>query len=80
MTKKRLGIGRWAVGGTAAIRKYDDDHYEFEREERHKAGFIDFPGMESEKAKPYNMFDLMEGGAGPSEEGYDNAQIAADDY
>lgn len=80
MTKKRLGIGRWAVGGTAAIRKYDDDHYEFEREERLKAGIIDFPGMDGGEAKPYNMFDLMEGGSGPAEEGYDNAQMAADDF
>jgi hypothetical protein len=80
MLNKRLGLGRWAVGGTSAIRQYNDDHYEFEREERARAGQIDFPGMDSGKQKEYNMFDLMGGGAGPQEEGYDNAQVAEDDY
>jgi hypothetical protein len=80
MMNKRLGLGRWAVGGTAAIRQYDDDHYEFEREERLKNGIIDFPGIEAAQGRQYNMFDLMEGGGGPAEEGYDNAQVAADDF
>jgi len=41
---KRLGMGRWAVGGTAAIRVYDQDQYEREKAERAQAGILDFPG------------------------------------
>ena len=39
---KRLGLGRWAVGGTKAIRQYDPEQQERERIERTKAGIIDW--------------------------------------
>ena len=44
MIKMRLGIGKWAVGGTKAVYSYDKDRYDLERDERAQAGIIDFPG------------------------------------
>ena len=31
MTKKRLGIGKWAIGGTKAVYQYDPDQWEENR-------------------------------------------------
>ncbi len=45
LVNKKLGIGRWAVGGTKLIYAYDPDYYDKEREMRAKAGIIDFPGI-----------------------------------
>ena len=42
---KKLGIGKWAVGGTKLIYAYDKDYYDLEREKRLSAGIIDFPGQ-----------------------------------
>jgi hypothetical protein len=42
--KMKLGLGKWAAGGTKGIYAYDKDRYDIEREERAKAGIIDFPG------------------------------------
>lgn len=42
--KKKLGLGKWAVGGTKAVYAYDKDRYDYEREERAAAGIVDFPG------------------------------------
>ena len=72
---KRLGLGRWAVGGTKAIREYNADQQERERQERDSAGIISRPITESEKMKGYtNMTDVDTGA------GYDNYQIHEDDY
>jgi len=38
----KLGIGDWAVGGTKAIYAYDADQYDKEKEQRAKAGIVDF--------------------------------------
>ena len=38
----KLGIGEWAVGGTKAIYAYDEDQYDKEKEQRAKAGIVDF--------------------------------------
>jgi len=38
----KLGIGDWAVGGTKAIYAYDPDQYDKERQQRAKAGIVDF--------------------------------------
>jgi hypothetical protein len=43
LMNKTLGIGEWAVGGTKAIRQYDEDRYEAERTERAQAGLTDYP-------------------------------------
>lgn len=45
LIKKRLGMGRWAVGGTKVIYAYDPEQYDREREERERAGIISFPGL-----------------------------------
>lgn len=59
----KLGIGRWAVGGTKLIYAYDKDYYDQERQKRMDAGIIDFPGHgDGEMLNP-------EGGA-VDEEGY----------
>jgi hypothetical protein len=63
---KQLGLKEWAIGGTNAIQKYDSDQYEVERAQRAEMGFVEFFGAE--------------GGDGGAEGGYDNAQIAEDDY
>ena len=63
---KQLGLKEWAIGGTNAIQKYDSDQYEVERAQRAEMGFAELFGA-----------DAGEGGA---EGGYDNAQIAEDDY
>lgn len=43
LVSKKLGLGKWAVGGTKAIYAYDQDQYDREREDRLRAGIIDFP-------------------------------------
>ena len=43
LMNKTLGIGEWAVGGSKAIRQYDEDRYEAERTERAQAGLTDYP-------------------------------------
>ena len=63
---KQLGLKEWAIGGTNAIQKYDSDQYEVERAQRAEMGFVEFFGAEGA--------DLG------AEGGYDNAQIAEDDY
>lgn len=72
MTTKRLGIGRWAVGGTAAIYAYDPDQYDREREERATAGIVDFPAF----GEATNMVQIQQDGPG---DGYDHVQTMADD-
>lgn len=63
---KQLGLKEWAIGGTNAIQKYDSDQYEVERAQRAEMGFVELFGAEGA--------DLG------AEGGYDNAQIAEDDY
>jgi hypothetical protein len=42
---KKLGLGKWAVGGTKLIWAYDKDYYDQERLRRLDAGMIDFQGI-----------------------------------
>lgn len=83
LTKKRLGIGRWAIGGTKLIWAYNADQYEREREERERAGIISFPGegpndVPTFDGRPLDAmgFAIYEGGA----DGYDMRQRAEEDY
>lgn len=46
----KLGLGDWAVGGTKAIYAYDEDQYDKEREQRAKAGIVDFQEFNPEGA------------------------------
>lgn len=45
LMNKRLGLGKWAVGGTKLIYAYDKDYYDLEREKRLAAGIFDVPGL-----------------------------------
>jgi hypothetical protein len=45
LINKKLGIGKWAVGGSKLIYAYDKDYYDLERQKREAAGIIDFPGL-----------------------------------
>jgi hypothetical protein len=77
LMKKRLGLGEWAVGGTKAIYSLDPDQYERERLQRLEMGMGDFtlnPDALERANRLLQNEDL--GGEG----GYDNAQMAADDY
>ena len=45
LMNKKLGLGKWAVGGTKLIYAYDKDYYDLERQKRMDAGIVDFPGQ-----------------------------------
>jgi hypothetical protein len=87
LMNKKLGLGKWAVGGTKAIWAYDKDNYDKEREDRSKAGIIDFPGTSDGQSmipegRDHNEFgfpvyDDMEF---EREGGYDHNQHGDDDY
>ena len=57
--KKRLGIGKWAVGGTKLIRVYDKDYFDLEDSKRTAAGIIDVSGLGE---------DIIPGGLDPEVE------------
>jgi hypothetical protein len=57
LMNKKLGIGKWAVGGTKLIYAYDKDYYDLERQKREAAGIIDFPGLGPDQ------MEAFEGGA-----------------
>jgi hypothetical protein len=81
--KKRLGIGKWAIGGTKLIYAYDKDYYDLERERRLDAGIIDFPGLDIDYMPSSAVDDLGFGDvddADIEQGGYDNNQHADDDY
>jgi hypothetical protein len=85
--KKKLGLGKWAVGGTKAIYAYDADRYDYERDERAAAGIVDFPGYGPEgggvpQGRPVGADGFVDYGAEYEREGgYDhNEQAGDDDY
>ena len=81
LMKKRLGLGEWAVGGTKAIFSLDPDQYERERIQRIEMGVGDFVDGEGAAAAAALLNDENFGGGGAgAESGYDNEQMAADDY
>jgi hypothetical protein len=49
---KKLGLGKWAVGGTKLIWAYDKDYYDQERLRRLDAGMIDFEGVSTGENLP----------------------------
>jgi hypothetical protein len=88
---KKYGMGRWAVGGSKAIRQYDPERYEAERTERAMAGFTDYPGLaEANAAEGLGNaeFDMFGGAyaaaydqaAERGDGGYDHDQMREDDY
>lgn len=83
--KKKLGLGKWAVGGTKAIYIYNEDRYDYERDERARAGIVDWPGYGPEGA-PFPGGAAMgadgfpdAGGFYEAEGGYDVAQQGEDE-
>ena len=61
LMNKRLGLGKWAVGGTKLIYAYDKDYYDLERQKRLDAGMVDFPGLGNGEMLPPEgrMADLV---------------------
>ena len=83
---KKLGLGKWAVGGTKLIYAYDKDYYDQERLRRLDAGMIDFQGVSTgEMLPPTGQADDRYGFPMFSEEeaeregGYNHAQHGEDD-
>ena len=86
LTNKKLGIGKWAVGGTKLIYAYDKDYYDQERQKRMAAGIVDFSGSgngepEVPSGRDYDDVGLREYGDDEYEQegGYDQNQHADDD-
>ena len=77
LTMKSLGIGKWAVGGTAAIKQYNPERYEEERIERAQAGLIDYVTV-NEGQQGDDMFGII--GGEDVNDGYDHEQMAEEDY
>jgi len=86
LTNKRLGIGKWAVGGSKLIYAYDKDYHDQEREKRLAAGLIDFPGHgNGELWEPAGRemdaegFPVFSDAEYEREGGYDVSQMDEDD-
>jgi hypothetical protein len=75
LQNKRLGLGKWSVGGTKLIYKYDKNYYDLEREKRLEAGIIDyqFDARVPDSNSRHEVQDYERN------EGYDNRQHAEDD-
>ena len=86
LINKRLGLGKWAVGGTKLIYAYDKDYYDLERQKRIDAGIIEFPGRgDGEMDAPQGRnqdesgFPLHDNEEYEREGGYDHNQHGDDD-
>ena len=85
LQNKRLGIGKWAVGGTSKIYKYDTEYYDEERQKRLAAGIDSFPGRDQMDPALGRAMDEMGFGIYTDAEmeadgGYDINQHGDDDY
>jgi hypothetical protein len=74
---KNLGMGDWAAGGSKAIRQYDADRYEVERVERAAAGINDYA---EPTTQVFDMFGLVSPETNADDGGYDQEEMAEDDY
>jgi hypothetical protein len=86
LMNKRLGMGKWAVGGTKLIHAYDKEYYDQERQKRLDAGIMDFPGqsaneMEGAQGEEYDELGFRQYGDEEYERdgGYDFNQHGDDD-
>jgi hypothetical protein len=86
LMNKKLGIGKWAVGGTKLIYAYDKDYYDQERQKRMAAGIVDFSGSGNGElgvpgGREYDDVGLRDHGDDEYEQegGYDNNQHGDDD-
>ena len=62
LMNQRLGLGKYAVGGTKLIYAYDKDYYDLERQKRLAAGIIEFPGSGNGEMLPPDGRDVDENG------------------
>jgi hypothetical protein len=62
LINKKLGIGKWAVGGTKLIYAYDKDYFDLERQKREAAGIIDFPGLGPDQMEGFEGREVDEFG------------------
>jgi len=73
LMNKRLGLGKWSVGGTKVIYAYDKDYYDLERQRRLDAGIMDFPGLGNEyMPDAIEVDDLGFQVSNDEEDGYDH--------
>jgi hypothetical protein len=87
LMNRRLGLGKYAVGGTKLIYAYDKEYYDLERQKRDAAGIIDFPGLgpdqmaslEGRQVDEYG-FPMFGDAEFEREGGYDHNQHGDDDY
>ena len=68
---KRLGLGKWAIGGTKAVYTLDPELLDREREQRIEMGLGDVAIIQD---------DMFGGGGAGAEGGYDVEQMGADDF
>lgn len=87
LMNKRLGLGKWAVGGTKLIYAYDKDYYDLERQKREAAGIIDFPGLGPDQMNALDGrqtddfgFPVYGDAEFERDGGYDHNQHGDDDY
>jgi hypothetical protein len=79
LMNKRLGLGKWAIGGTKLIYAYDKDYYDLERQKRLDAGIVDFPGLGMENGVDGPAVDDMGFAIEGDQDGYDHNQHGDDD-
>ena len=79
---KRLGLGKWSIGGTKAITTLNPEQLERERVKRIEMGIGDFITDEATVAHAQALLneDAFGGGGAGAEGGYDVDQMGADDY
>jgi hypothetical protein len=79
---KRLGLGKWAIGGTKAIITLDPEQLERERVKRIEMGIGDFITDEATLTHANRLLhdDAFGGGGDGAEGGYDIAQQDAEDF
>ena len=81
LVKKKLGIGKWAVGGTKLIYAYDKDYYDLERQRRLDAGIVDFPGLGIDNIPNEQQTDDLgfpESNEADEQDGYDHTEANDD--
>ena len=79
---KRLGLGKWSIGGTKAITTLDPDQLEREQKKRIEMGFGDFITDEASATHARTLLheDEFGGGGAGAEGGYTVEQMGSDDY
>ena len=84
LMNKRLGLGKWSVGGTKLIYAYDKEYFDLERQKRMNAGIVDFPDQALQEPQGIPLdplgFPIRTDAYYENEGGYDNNQHADDDF